>query len=414
MSQRLRLPRRSALPPEVDAEPVLDYLAKDYASFRQLILDRLAIIMPDWQERNPSDQGIALVELLAYAGDYLSYFQDAAATEAYLGTARRRTSIRRHARLLDYPMHDGCNARTWVAFQVNDQGDGLLLPRTDPITGNPTRLLTRIPENPVIQEDQLEEILGQHRTEIFELMEDVRLHKVNNDFPFYTWGDEECCLPAGATQATLEDDEDNRLLLRPGDVLIFEELYDPGTGQAADADPTHRHAVRLKRVHPQADVDQQGLRNPGLLLKDELFNQAIVEIEWDAADALPFPLCLSAVVEGELLEATSIALGNVALADHGRTIAGETIDPPAGHLRHRPRLQETNITYRQPQRCGSARPLIRRLHHLAGPVQSPARRATAWRRRNLAAATRPPEQRPFRYRICGGNGKRWPGPVALR
>ena len=72
--------------------------------------------MPAWQERSPADIGIALVELLAYAGDQLSYYQDAVATEAYLGTARRRVSVRRHARLLDYPMHDGCNARAWVFF----------------------------------------------------------------------------------------------------------------------------------------------------------------------------------------------------------------------------------------------------------------------------------------------------------
>jgi hypothetical protein len=45
---------------------------------------------------------VALVETLAYVGDHLSYTQDAVATEAYLGTARRRTSLRRHARLLDY------------------------------------------------------------------------------------------------------------------------------------------------------------------------------------------------------------------------------------------------------------------------------------------------------------------------
>lgn len=70
------------------------------------MLDRLANIIPDWQERNPSDIGIAAVEVLAYAGDHLSYFQDAVATEAYLDTARRRVSMRRHARLLDYPMHE--------------------------------------------------------------------------------------------------------------------------------------------------------------------------------------------------------------------------------------------------------------------------------------------------------------------
>ena len=79
----------------------INYLAKDYASFRQIILDRFSCLVPEWRERNASDQGIALVEMLAYVGDYLSYSQDAIATEAYLGTARRRVSVRRHARLVD-------------------------------------------------------------------------------------------------------------------------------------------------------------------------------------------------------------------------------------------------------------------------------------------------------------------------
>ncbi|MEW5958001.1 MAG: putative baseplate assembly protein, partial [Chloroflexota bacterium] len=101
-------------PPPKHQEPEIDYLAKDYASFRQLILDRLALVMPGWQERHVPDVGIALVDLLAYVGDNLSYYQDAVATEAYLATARQRISVRRHARLVDYQMHDGCNARTWV------------------------------------------------------------------------------------------------------------------------------------------------------------------------------------------------------------------------------------------------------------------------------------------------------------
>jgi predicted phage baseplate assembly protein len=54
---------------------------------------------------------------------------------------------------------------------------------------------------------------------------------------------------------------------------------------------------------------------------------------------------------------TSIVLGNVTLADHGRTIAGERIDPPAGHLRHRPLLGEKNITYQQPHRAAKPTPL---------------------------------------------------------
>jgi hypothetical protein len=89
---------------------------------RRLLLDRLALIMPGWHERNPADQEIALVELLAYVGDQLSYYQDAVATEAYLGTSRRRVSVRRHARLLDYVMHEGCNARAWIAIEVTAGG----------------------------------------------------------------------------------------------------------------------------------------------------------------------------------------------------------------------------------------------------------------------------------------------------
>ena len=78
----------------------------------------LLVLSPDWVERNPADLGIMLVELLAYLGDHLSYYQDAIATEAYLGTARQRVSVRRHARLLDYAMHDGCNARVWVQVRI--------------------------------------------------------------------------------------------------------------------------------------------------------------------------------------------------------------------------------------------------------------------------------------------------------
>src|SRR5947207_8104339 len=92
-------------PPTTLPEPEIDYLAKDYASFRQLILDRLATIMPDWQERHVPDTGIAFVEVLAYVGDYLSYYQDAVGTEAYLDTPRQRISGRRHARLVDYWLH---------------------------------------------------------------------------------------------------------------------------------------------------------------------------------------------------------------------------------------------------------------------------------------------------------------------
>ncbi len=85
------------------------------------------------------DLGITLVELLAYAGDYLSYYQDAVATEAYLGTARQRISVHRHARLVDYWMHDGCNARAWltISTDIDQQFDPAQIFFITPYPGSP-------------------------------------------------------------------------------------------------------------------------------------------------------------------------------------------------------------------------------------------------------------------------------------
>ena len=86
---------RVICPPEPRVESPIDYLAKDYASFRQALIDLIPTLVPDWKERHEADLGIALVELLAYVGDQLSYYQDAVANEAYLETARQRISVRR-------------------------------------------------------------------------------------------------------------------------------------------------------------------------------------------------------------------------------------------------------------------------------------------------------------------------------
>ena len=98
------------VPAQLD-EPEINYLAKDYASFRHLMLDRLAVLMPDWTERHAADLGTALIELLAYTGDYLSYYQDAVATEAYLDTARQRISVRSRKTSRVRP----ASLRTWSA-----------------------------------------------------------------------------------------------------------------------------------------------------------------------------------------------------------------------------------------------------------------------------------------------------------
>ena len=321
-------------PTEPLTEPQIDYLSKDYASFRQLMLDRLSVTAPNWQERNPADLGIALVELLAYAGDQLSYYQDAVATEAYLGTARKRVSIRRHARLLDYYMHDGCNSRVWVAVEVDASIDptinGKTLPGPSTVAGAErpgTLLLTRTDSEKALLDEQEVNKALMGGAQSFESLTDVVLREAHNEITFYTWGDDRCCLPRGATHATLND-QNGLLNLRVGDVLIFEEVRGASSGLEPDADPAHRHAVRLTRIEKLVDP----LPTPA---------QAVANITWDPGDALPFPLCLWQVGQ----QPVSVVRGNVLLADYGRTIAEVLEEVPAGHP-YRPQLSGGPLTHR--------------------------------------------------------------------
>jgi hypothetical protein len=294
--------------PEPAEQPPIDYLAKDYAAFRSLMLDRLSLIAPDWTERAAADAGVALVELLAYLADELSYRQDAVATEAYLGTARRRTSLRRLARLVDYTVLEGANARAWVRFTAG--GEGVAVDAG-------TAVLTRVDDVPAVI------VPGgpEHRAALtagaqtFETLDPAVLYGSHERFDLWTWGGAGCCLPRGATSATLVGHHPQ---LKAGDVLVVAEVAGPVTGRAEDADPSKRAAVRLTSAVSSSDP------SGGLFLTPPTAAAVdVTEIAWDAADALAFPLCVSVqdhpgLVIGE-------AWGNVVLADHGRTIDAEAL-----------------------------------------------------------------------------------------
>jgi hypothetical protein len=336
-------------PPEALPQPPLDYLAKDYASFRRLMLDRLAVVMPDWQERNAADVGIAIVETLAYAADQLSYYQDAVATEAYLGTARKRVSVRRHARLLDYPMHDGVNARAWVQIRVNE--NNVEVPAELQLFTRIEGLDQRLEFGSAVYQQAMSQ-----NPEVFETLYASRLHAAQNDIPFYTWGDADCCLPKGATRASLRG---NLPFLAPGDVLVFEEVRGARSGLEADADPGHRQAVRLTKVSfTQDPLGGQFLDPP---TSDPI---DVTEVEWRVEDALAFPLCLSSRSGLQYFADISMARGNIVLADHGFTYKNRPLDPEAVPLqgRYRPRLERSNVTQVVP-------------YHHKDMTQRPARQA---------------------------------------
>jgi len=365
---------QSICPKPAPVEPEINYLAKDYASFRQLILDRLATIMPDWQEQHVPDIGVALVEVLAYTGDHLSYYQDAVATEAYLDTARTRISVRRHVRLVDYRLSEGCNARTWLCIYTNSD--------LGPIRPGDIYFITEFPNAPqdhwLLEEADIESV-PPSSYRVFEPLvaertKPLQFLAARSRIDFYTWGNRECCIPRGATSATLvdvpppppaqpsstqpsaepqpgtppapgaaappatptparaaapsattggaggrgegSDLPPRRLNLHVGDYLIFEEVLGPRTGVPEDADPTHRHVVRLTKVD---------------LLVDDLYDPPwlLVQVQWAPEDALSFPLCLSSVTDPShgctYIENVSVACGNVLLVDHGKTTDPEPV-----------------------------------------------------------------------------------------
>ena len=79
-----------------------DYTSRDYASIQKDLLDRAALVVPDWTTRDASDFGMVFVDLWAYMGDILHYYVDRAAGEAHLATATQRESVLAIAALMDY------------------------------------------------------------------------------------------------------------------------------------------------------------------------------------------------------------------------------------------------------------------------------------------------------------------------
>ncbi|MEG9436344.1 putative baseplate assembly protein [Edaphobacter sp. HDX4] len=368
--------------PRVRDEPEIDYLAKDYQGFRQLILDRWSLLMPEWKETRVPDIGIALAEILAYTGDYLSYYQDAVATEAYIGTCRQRISLRRHARLVDYFVHEGCNARALVCVET--------LTDTAELNPNDFYFVTNAPvagKGSMLTQQEMD-VVSAGLYEVFEPVaaQPVRFYESQNRMAFYTWGYRQCSLEKGAVNATLIDHWTPEstspavtVEAEDGDSSYLKAAQSSGyrkTPEGNWAKPASPHTPKTRQTgwgskasgHDEMPAYQgprarmlDGLQPGDILILaevlgpktgvesdadplhrqavrivrteravDELYQQPIVNIWWHLEDALAFPLCISCLgrpPECRYIEKVSVALGNVLLVDHGRRI---TNDPLVG------------------------------------------------------------------------------------
>ena len=388
-------------PPAVPPPPVIDYTARDYATLRRLLLDRMTLTAPRWVERHVPDLPLTLVELLAYRGDQISYAQDAVATEAYLDTARRRESVRRHVRLVDYAMHDGSNARAIVTVQCTETVT--LCPgqfRFAAIDTSRVDPRDRPAPGTVLADEELLRLMRTVPVEVFEPMstDDVTIRPEHDSIRFWTWGDTDCRILAGATTATLRDewtdehvegdfhgDHDHErpraLHIEPGDILIIEET----------ADASHRQAVRVIRVDPGVD---------------RLYRQPILDVTWAPEDALQFTAVLSNCGEEDL----TVARGNTVVVDHGRSLTFDGRDPEDLAVPEwdgcgdpppfRPRLTASPVTQSAPMPAPAQVAAAQSRLLAAVPGRARERVATLWR--NARAARHPePDEKEELIRLFG-------------
>ena len=226
-----------------------------------------------------------------------------------------RVSVRRHARLVDYALHDGCNARAWVHVA----GD------VRPALPQGTQLLTRTRRAPGAaragQQGRCAMRWPPARPCSRRRTTPTLLHRPEHAVVLHLG--RPGLLPAARRDAARRCAAAHPDL-KPNDVLVFQEVVSPTTFTREDADRAKRWAVRLTD-------GQGGRRSVGSAVRRARRSTRrvpITEIAWDAADALPFPLCVS-VKERPGLE-ISVALGNIVLADHGQTVRDEVARRRAG------------------------------------------------------------------------------------
>ena len=187
----------AALPPF--EEPVIDYLAKDYGSFRQTMIAAMSSRVPGWQPTSEADLDMVLAELFSVTADELSDYQDRVMNEAYFASARKRISTARHARLMDYHIHQGSQASTRLALEIQHetgQKSFELRPGLKVWAGRADAALEKEP-------DRLVQFIS--RYEPIDPLKPTRIvHQYLNNIGLYTWSDTITSLAAGSTRADLK------------------------------------------------------------------------------------------------------------------------------------------------------------------------------------------------------------------
>jgi Baseplate J-like protein len=267
-------------PPLSEDLPPIDYLAKDFLSFRRALSDFSALRYPDWQERSEADFGMMFMEALCAIADDLSYSQDRIAAEATLETATQYRSILHHARLVDYEPRPATAARVWLQLDVVT---GLTV-RSSLLVG------AQSPEGMPIPFETGTGLVNPKTGEFQQ--ETFRVNPLWNRAQMqpYWWDDSQRCLKRGATEMWAVN---HGLGLQAGDRLLIET-------QARQGDPPVREIVQLIAAIEETD---------------DLFNHRVTHLIWRQEDALQFDRDLTQDTAGN---PKTILAGNLVPATQGR------------------------------------------------------------------------------------------------
>ncbi|WP_017296924.1 hypothetical protein [Nodosilinea nodulosa] len=300
--------------------PAIDYLAKDYDSFRHTLMAAMAQRVPGWRPTSEADLDQVLLSLFSAAADELSDFQDRVMGEAYWGTLRKRVSLARHARLVDYHVHQGNQASTWLAM-ILDAGTSFELPKPHPVLPNrDLPLLTWA--GPEDFNDPAAVVFMSHLVR----ENSQRLDSLVNHLGLYTWDGAIPALAAGSTAADLlllsggpggpysaiADEASARqveTLIRTGGIstLLIQERLNPATGEVAGRNPNKRQLLRLLPGELGATAKE-----------DPTHNSWYVEVHWRPEDALKFNYCFTVECADGATEHVSLFHGNLVPVYHGR------------------------------------------------------------------------------------------------
>jgi hypothetical protein len=96
----------------------IDYTSRDFASLKQDLTDKLAVLTPELTNKNESEFAIVMIDLFAYVGDLLSYSLDRYANESFLQTAIQRDSVVKLCNLIGYQLRKPKAAYVLLKFTI--------------------------------------------------------------------------------------------------------------------------------------------------------------------------------------------------------------------------------------------------------------------------------------------------------